>query len=182
MTVEWSAQAAGLIEASPDAIVGVDAARTIVLVNAQASVGKTLDGIITSWNPGAERLYGYPAATMLGRRIDVLYTPERAWEEDRLLARIADGEQVEQHLTERVRGDGRTITVSLAVSPIRDSSGAIVGAASVSRDAFPHKAPSTRRSRWSRSRSPKPNSSSRSTRRSQPGHSLGWRTRGQATA
>jgi two-component system cell cycle sensor histidine kinase/response regulator CckA len=242
MAVEWSAQAAGLVEASPDAIVGVDSSGRIVLVNAQAErlfgynrqelvgaavemlvpeaargthpghrhgyladphpramgagmdlagcrrdgttfpaeislsslqvedeslvvaavrdvtawkrasaaqaqlaaivqsshdaiVGKTLDGVIITWNSGAERLFGYAAGEMLGQRMEVLYPSNRIAEEDALLARIAQGEQVEQYLTERVCRDERLITVSLAMSPIRDETGTIVGVASVSRDA-----------------------------------------------
>jgi PAS domain S-box-containing protein len=107
----------------------------IVRSSHDAIIGKTLEGVITTWNPGAERPYGYPAAEMIGVHIDVLYPPERVGEEDRLLRRIAEGERVEQYVSQRVRRDGSQVTVSLAMSPISQPDGTVVGVASVSRDA-----------------------------------------------
>jgi len=107
---------------------------SIVQSSHDAIVGKSLDGMITSWNPGAEQLYGYTAAEMIGRPAQVLFPAGQGDTEARILARIGRGERVEQYHTERLRKDGRTIMVSLTVSPIADAAGVIVGAASVSRD------------------------------------------------
>lgn len=106
----------------------------IVRSSHDAMIGKTLDGVITSWNPGAERLYGYPAAEILGHHVNVLIPPERSAEEALLLARIAKGERVEQFQTERVRRDGTVVAVSVNMSPIEDPAAGIVGVATVSRD------------------------------------------------
>jgi two-component system, cell cycle sensor histidine kinase and response regulator CckA len=107
---------------------------SIVQSSHDAIIGKTLDGTITSWNPGATRLYGYPEQEMLGRNAADLFPPHRRGEEPVLLARIAAGQRVEQHQTERLRRDGTPVTVSLTLSPILDTAGIIVGVASVSRD------------------------------------------------
>ena len=107
---------------------------TIVQSSHDAIMGKTLDGVITSWNPGAERLYGYRTEEMIGRPAEILFPADRRATEDRILARIAGGERVEAYQTERLRKDGSTIAVSLSMSPITDAAGAIVGVASVSRD------------------------------------------------
>jgi PAS domain S-box-containing protein len=107
---------------------------SIILSSHDAILGKTRDGVITSWNPGAERLYGYTAEEITGQHASVLYPPERRALEADVLARIAAGERVEQYETRRVRKDGTTITVSLSMSPIADTSGHIIGVASVSRD------------------------------------------------
>jgi PAS domain S-box-containing protein len=106
----------------------------IVQSSHDAIMGKTLDGLITSWNPGANRLYGYTEQDMLGRNADMLAPPQRQAEETQLLARIAAGERVEQYQTERIRKDGILIAVSLTLSPILDAAGRITGVASVSRD------------------------------------------------
>jgi PAS domain S-box-containing protein len=107
---------------------------SIVQSSHDAIMGKTLTGVITSWNPGAERLYGYWAEEIIGRRAELLFPPEQRVEEAEVLARIARGERVEQYLTERVRKDGSRIMVALTMSPIADATGQIVGVASVSRD------------------------------------------------
>jgi PAS domain S-box-containing protein len=114
---EAQARLAAIIQSSHDAI-----------------VGKTVDGVITSWNPGAERLYGYRTEEIVGRHIGVLLPPVSHIEELTLLARIAEGERVEQYQAERVRKDGSVVTVATTMSPIADATGAIVGVASVSRD------------------------------------------------
>jgi two-component system, cell cycle sensor histidine kinase and response regulator CckA len=107
---------------------------SIVSSSHDAIVSKTLGGIVTSWNPGAERLYGYTAAEMVGRPAEVLFPDERRPDEDDMLRRIARGERVEQVQTERLRKDGTRVTIALTLSPIADATGEIVGAASVSRD------------------------------------------------
>jgi PAS domain S-box-containing protein len=105
-----------------------------------AIVGKTLDGIVTSWNPGAERLFGYTAAEMIGRPIDVIAAPSHPKEMTRILARIRRGEHVDSFETERRRKDGRIVQVALAVSPIRDERGRIVGASKIAHDITAEKA------------------------------------------
>lgn len=107
---------------------------SIVQSSHDAIVGKTLDGVITTWNPGAEQLYGYTAAEMIGRPADLLFPSGQRDIEARILDRISRGERVEQYHTERLRKDGSTIMVSLTISPIADATGTIVGVASVSRD------------------------------------------------
>jgi len=99
-----------------------------------AIVGKTLDGTVVSWNAGAEKLYGYTAAEMIGRSISVLCPSYRPEELTGLMERIKLGEQVEQLETVRLRKDSTPIEVSVVVSPIKDANGQIIGASSVSRD------------------------------------------------
>ena len=99
-----------------------------------AIVGKTLQGTVVSWNNGAEKLYGYSAAEMIGQPITLLcpdYRPEDLME---AMDRIRQGERVEQLDTVRLRKDGTPVEVSVVVSPIKDRSGQVVGASSVSRD------------------------------------------------
>jgi PAS domain S-box-containing protein len=107
---------------------------SIVQSSHDAIMGRTRGGVITSWNPGAARLYGYPEDEILGRSGEVLCPPQRQAEEAQLLARIAAGDRVEQYQTERIRKDGTVVTVSLTLSPILDTAGQIVGVASVSRE------------------------------------------------
>ena len=107
---------------------------TIVRSSHDAIMGKTLAGVITSWNPGAERLYGYCAEEMIGRNAKLLYPADQQATEANILSRIAAGERVEQYQTNRLRKGGAVVTVSLNMSPITDGTGMIVGVASVSRD------------------------------------------------
>jgi len=106
----------------------------IVESSDDAIIGKTLDGIITSWNDGACRIYGYDAGEAVGRPIAMLAPPDRADEIGEILERIRRGERVLPFETERVTRDGRRIAVSIAVSPIRDRLGRIVGASTIARD------------------------------------------------
>ncbi|MGA2235434.1 MAG: PAS domain S-box protein [Terriglobales bacterium] len=99
-----------------------------------AIIGKTMDGTITTWNRGAEKVFGYSSAEAVGKTIQMLVPPERANEERDILARIGRGESVDHFETVRVRKDGKGIDVSVTISPIRDSSGAIVGVSKVARD------------------------------------------------
>jgi PAS domain S-box-containing protein len=99
-----------------------------------AIVGKSLDGIIRSWNPGAESLFGYTAEEVLGRPVTLLLPPERQSEERLILGRIRRGERVERYETVRVRKDGQRIDVALTVSPIRDAAGRLIGASKIARD------------------------------------------------
>ncbi|MDD5564830.1 MAG: PAS domain S-box protein, partial [Thermoanaerobaculaceae bacterium] len=106
----------------------------IVESSNDAVIAKGLDGTILSWNPGAERLYGYAAGEAVGRNISILAPPESRQDLEWILERVARGQDVKHHETLRVRKDGTRVTVSLAVSPIRDATGAIVGASTVARD------------------------------------------------
>src|SRR5690606_36428714 len=102
-----------------------------------AIIGKDLEGTITSWNRGAERLYGFTAEEVVGRNIKLLAPPEREEEIDRILETIRRGNAVEHIETMRVRKDGRVLHVSVTVSPIHDREGTIVGASAIARDVTP---------------------------------------------
>ncbi len=97
-------------------------------------IGLTLDGQITDWNPAAERLYGYSAAEAIGASIVMLVPPERRGGSGSLLATVSAGEAVRQVDTQRMAKDGRRIDVSISMSPIRDDTGKIIGAAAFTRD------------------------------------------------
>lgn len=99
-----------------------------------AIVGKTLEGVVVSWNHGAERLYGYSAEEMIGRSVSVLISPNRPEELPDILATIKRGEAVDRLETVRLRKGGIPVDVSLTISPIRDTGGRVVGASTVARD------------------------------------------------
>ncbi len=99
-----------------------------------AIISKTLNGTITAWNRGAEKVFGYPAAEMVGKPMLGLMPPERIGEESDILGRIRRGESVEHFETVRIRKDGTAIDVSVTISPIRNSNGVIVGASKIARD------------------------------------------------
>src|SRR5829696_9830814 len=99
-----------------------------------AVISKTLDGIITSWNKGAERIFGYTADEVIGKPVTILIPADHEDEEPRILARLRAGERIEHYETVRVRKDGRRIDISLTVSPIRGPNGKIVGASKIARD------------------------------------------------
>src|SRR5580692_6501104 len=105
----------------------------IVQSSHDAIVGITREGVITTWNPAATRLYGYTPEEIVGRSAEVLYPPERRGEAQEVLRRILGGEEIGQYLTDRVKKDGTIIGVSLTASPIVDPAGAIVGVATMSR-------------------------------------------------
>ncbi|QJR37880.1 hybrid sensor histidine kinase/response regulator [Gemmatimonas groenlandica] len=107
---------------------------SIVESSEDAIIGKTLDGRVTSWNRGAERMFGYTAAEMIGTSITRLFPVTRLAEEADILDRLRHGDSTEHFETSRVRKDGRPIEASLTVSPMRDSTGAVVGASTVARD------------------------------------------------
>ncbi len=106
----------------------------IVESSDDAIISKALDGTITSWNPAAERLFGYTADEMIGKPISVLMPEERHDDMEAILGRIRRGERVAHYETVRVSKTGRKIPVSLSVSPVRDASGRVVGAAKIARD------------------------------------------------
>jgi PAS domain S-box-containing protein len=114
---EMIVRLAGIVESSEDAI-----------------FSKTLDGVITSWNEGAERLYGYSAAETMGHSVSMLMATDRKEELSLILGRLRRGESIEHFETTRLKKSGEQIDVSLTVSPIKNSSGAIIGASTIGRD------------------------------------------------
>ena len=99
-----------------------------------AIISKNLDGVIMTWNRGAERIFGYKADEVVGKAVTILLPPERHDEEPGILARFRHGERIDHCQTVRLRKDGCLIDISLTVSPIRDISGRIVGASKIARD------------------------------------------------
>jgi len=114
---EMLSQLAAIIESADDAI-----------------IGKTLDGIITSWNKGAEKIYGYSAGEVLGKSILILSNPDYPDEVPNILDKIKHGGNIRHYETIRIGKDDRKINVSLTISPIKDTSGNIVGASTITRD------------------------------------------------
>ena len=114
---EMRARLAAIVESSDDAI-----------------ISKTLEGIITSWNPAAERIFGYSAAETIGRPMLMLFPADRLGEEPEILSRLQRGERTDHFETVRIRKDGRRIDVSVTLSPLRDRGGKIIGASKIARD------------------------------------------------
>ena len=106
----------------------------IVESSDDAILSKDLNGVITSWNRGAERLFGYTEEETLGKPVTILMPPERQNEEPVILARIRRGERVDHYETVRQRKDGSLIDISLTVSPLKDANGQVVGASKIARD------------------------------------------------
>lgn len=106
----------------------------IVDSSEDAIVAKDLDGVINSWNRGAERLFGYTAREVAGKSITIIIPPDYRHEEERILERIRRGEHVEPYDTLRQRKDGTLVDISLSVSPVKDPGGGIVGASKIARD------------------------------------------------
>lgn len=96
-----------------------------------AIISKSLEGIITSWNKSAERLFGYTAEEAIGQSITMLIPTDRLDEEPRIISRLKRGERVDHFETVRKRKDGGLLDISLTVSPVRDAQGKIVGASKV---------------------------------------------------
>jgi len=114
---ESRARLAAIIDSSEDAI-----------------IGKTLNGTITSWNKGAERIYGYTPDEIIGKNISTLVPPDRPNEIPEILRKISRGESIEHYESVRLTKDGRHLNVSVTISALRDSSGEIVGASAIARD------------------------------------------------
>src|ERR1700733_1897225 len=114
---DWREHLAALVESSDDAI-----------------ISQSLDGTITPWNSGAERLFGYSSSEAVGKPIEMLLSLERANEESAILARIKKGERIDHFETARIRKDGKRVDVSVTISPIVDRRGVIVGASKIARD------------------------------------------------
>lgn len=114
---EARSQLASIVESSDDAI-----------------IGKTLDGVIVSWNSGAQKIYGYSAQEVKGQHISILLPPERFDEMEEILEKLKRGERINSYETVRVRKDGKQIDVALTVSPIHDANGKVTGISAISRD------------------------------------------------
>lgn len=114
---EISQRLAAIVDSSDDAI-----------------ISKDLNGIIQSWNQGAERLFGYTAAEVIGKPVTILMPPDRQSEEPAILQRIRQGERIDHYETVRQRKDGSLIDISLTTSPVRDGKGRVVGASKIARD------------------------------------------------
>ncbi|HEY9845489.1 MAG TPA: PAS domain S-box protein, partial [Candidatus Caenarcaniphilales bacterium] len=114
---EVSFQMASIVESSNDAIISM-----------------TLDGKIVSWNSGAERIYGYPAAEVKDRSVSILIPADRPNEEPEIIERIKQGERIDHYESVRVRQDGTVIDVSLTISPVKDAAGKTIGASKIARD------------------------------------------------
>jgi PAS domain S-box-containing protein len=114
---EALARLAAIVESSDDAI-----------------ISKDLNGVIVSWNDGAERIFGYTAVEAIGRPVTMLMPPERIDEEPQILARVRRGDRIDHYETVRRRKDGRLIDISLTVSPIRNADGELVGASNNPRE------------------------------------------------
>jgi two-component system sensor histidine kinase VicK len=114
---EAQARLAAIVESADDAI-----------------IGKTMEGIVTSWNAGAERLYGYTAAEVIGQPISMLMPPDRPDEFPSIMARLRRGERIKHYETERINKNGERLAVSVSISPVRDSRGVIIGASAIARD------------------------------------------------
>ncbi len=112
----------------------VSAAAAVIDSSHDAIVTKDLNGIITSWNAGAEHVFGYRPEEAIGKPVYILIPPDHADEEPKILDRIRRGERIDHYETIRVRKDGTLLNVSLTVSPIKDASGKIVGASKIARD------------------------------------------------
>jgi PAS domain S-box-containing protein len=124
----------GLVLSFFDAITSEYKLAAIVDSSEDAIIGKNLNNIVTSWNPGAERLFGYSSEEMLGKSI-MLVVPDHLQQEDaRILRRIARGDRIDPFETTRVRKDGTLVSISLAVSPVRNAQGKVVGASKIGRD------------------------------------------------
>src|SRR6266404_7074938 len=111
----------------------------IIQSSDDAIVGKDLDGIVTTWNGGAERIFGYLAEEIIGKPITILIPPDRQKEEESIIERIRRGQRVEHYETVRQRKDRGLIDISLSVSPVRDAQGKVIGASKIARDITEHK-------------------------------------------
>ena len=111
----------------------------IIELSDDAIVGKDLDGIITSWNGGAERIFGYLAEEIIGKPITTLIPPDCQTEEEAIIGRIRRGQRVEHYKTVRQHKHGSLIDISLTISPVRNAQGEIIGASKIARDITEHK-------------------------------------------
>jgi PAS domain S-box-containing protein len=117
-----------------EADVATSGIAAIVESSDDAIIGKNLDGIITSWNRAAVRIFGYEAEEAIGRPVTILIPPDRVEEEPAILSRIRRGERIQHYDTVRRRKDGTLIDISVTVSPVKDANGVIIGASKIARD------------------------------------------------
>src|SRR6185369_3693030 len=103
----------------------------IVASSDDAIISKSLEGIIQTWNAGAERIFGYTAAEAIGRHISLVIPPERLPEEDQIITNLKAGRRIDHFETVRLRSDGQRIDVSLTISPINDDTGRVIGASKI---------------------------------------------------
>jgi PAS domain S-box-containing protein len=122
------------IEARRKAQIGLGQLASVVETSDDAIITKDLNGIITSWNKGAERVFGYEASEVIGKPVGLLIPPDRPDEEPSILERLRKGQRIEHYETVRLRKDGKFIDISLTVSPLRDAAGTIMGASKIARD------------------------------------------------
>lgn len=115
-------------------LIAAEQLAAIIESASEAIVGKRLDGIVTSWNPAAEQLFGYPLAEIIGRSITVLLPEDRLNEEADIIARLQAGERIPPFETVRRRKDGALIDVEVSIAPIRDRTGSVIGASKIARD------------------------------------------------
>jgi PAS domain S-box-containing protein len=107
---------------------------SIVESTDDAIISETLDGTITSWNKGAERIFGYTPYEAIGNNIQIIFPPELVWEEKELLERIKNGEHIEHYETVRLTKEGKKVDVSLTISALKNNTGNLIGASKISRD------------------------------------------------
>jgi PAS domain S-box-containing protein len=144
--IQMYASAAGLvvyfrdIASQKEAQVIASRLAAVVASSDDAIVSKDLTGTIMTWNPAAERTFGYPAEEAIGQNITLIIPPERRHEEDIVLARIRSGQSVDHFETVRMRKDGQRVDVSLTISPVRGAGNQIVGASKIARDITARKA------------------------------------------
>src|SRR4051812_15780882 len=117
-----------------DLVVAQAKLAAIVASSDDAIVSKTLEGIVTTWNMGAQRIFGYTPEEIIGKAINIIVPDDRQEEEPNILRQIRAGERVDHFQTKRRRKDGRIIDVSVTISPIRDHTGKIIGASKIARD------------------------------------------------
>ena len=140
LTSDPETKAVSIMEANIDITQAKEADRANSLLAAivgssdDAIVSKRLDGIITSWNKAAERMFGYTAAEAVGQHITLIIPPDRREEETEILQRLRRGERIDHFETLRMRKDGTLLDISLTISPVKDGSGKIIGASKVARD------------------------------------------------
>jgi PAS domain S-box-containing protein len=106
----------------------------IVQASDDAIIGKNLDGFITSWNHGAEKIYGYTESEVIGKSVSLLVPPGKEDEMPELLAKVRYGEKIDHYETVRLRKDGRGIQMSLTISPIMDADGKVIAASTIGHD------------------------------------------------
>lgn len=113
--------------------------RSVIESSDDAIITKSLDGLVTSWNPAAERLLGYSCSEMVGQPITTIFPPSKISEEQQIMKRIASGERVASFETERIHRNGQTVYISITISPLRDRAGQVIGACKLARDISPQK-------------------------------------------